>query len=78
MPQKKVSNMCKFCEKYKFWKEETKRTDKNYSTSHKIFIKMCIYGWGKGKRRIKRDVNSVIYTESFNLKYCPSCGRKLV
>lgn len=73
-----MCNMCKFCEEFIFLKNLYKKTDEESNTSHKIFVRISIYGWKKGQRRIKGTQSSQTIYKAHNLKYCPMCGRKLV
>lgn len=43
--------MCKCCESIEFWKNSNKETDNKIGMSHKMFAKICSYGWRK--RRAK-------------------------
>lgn len=54
--------MCKCCEEIEFWKE-------NINKSKEIKCKLIIRN---------KNNKGTITTESFSLKYCPTCGRKLV
>lgn len=54
--------MCKCCEEIEFWKE-------NINKSKEIKCKLIIRN---------KNNRGTITTEPFTLKYCPTCGRKLV
>ena len=69
--------MCECCEEIEFWELLNKQTDKDMNTSHKIFSRIVVYGWREGEKRIKGKQCSTINSETYDLNYCPVCGRKL-
>ena len=64
---------CKTCEIIEYWKTRRSRDE----FEDKLFAKISIYTWKKGERKIKGNQKSVITTKAFDLKYCPTCGRKV-
>lgn len=63
---------CKTCEEIDFWKNQIS----DY-VDYKLFAKISQYGWRKGKRKIKGNQDSAITTRAFDLKYCPTCGKRV-
>lgn len=63
--------MCKCCEEIEFIKELNKTTNSNIK--RKLKATLTSISTRKGQRNI---IGRVEY-RSFNLKYCPMCGRKL-
>ena len=63
---------CKTCEEIEFW---------NYQPlilfKQKIFAEFAIYKWRKKQKAIKGKEQSIITTKSFDLNYCPTCGKKI-
>ncbi len=66
--------MCKCCKEIKFWKEH--KPDEN-KFKEKIFTKLSIYTWRKEQKAIKGKQISTVTSKTFDLNYCPMCGRKL-
>ena len=67
-------NKCKTCDEIKFW-----RTYKKVSPEFqdKLYSKISIYTFKKGKRKIPGNEKGSITSQAFNLNYCPTCGRKI-
>lgn len=42
-----------------------------------MFAKLSIYTWRKGEKKIKGNQSGTITTKAHDLKYCPSCGKKI-
>lgn len=60
--------MCKCCEEIKFIEEELK-TNIRYKLQAQIVR--------KSYRKSERKPSGIIHFSSYNLNYCPLCGRKI-
>lgn len=64
---------CKTCENIEYWKTHPSKGE----FEDKLFVKISIYTWQKGEKKIKGNQKSSVTTRAFDLKYCPTCGRKV-
>lgn len=63
---------CKCCEQINFY---IKHMNDDYK--EKLFAKISMYTWRKNQRAIKGEQCSTITSKAYDLKYCPTCGKKL-
>ena len=68
---------CKCCDEIEFWRQQNKKHEKELDITRKIFAKVSIYTWRKDVRKIKSKNCGIITSRTYNLNYCPECGRKL-
>lgn len=62
--------MCKCCDIINFWSNNLQKNDK-------MFARIVIYGWEDGEKKIKGNESFSYTSKTYDLKFCPQCGRKL-
>ena len=65
--------LCKTCEYIEFYKGYKKNED----CESRLYAKIAEYTWRKKQRKIKGEEISQIVSRAYDLKYCPSCGKKI-
>jgi len=78
----KRDKMCKFCDYYNITKQMYKKWQADQELSdykHKHKVKMVTYTYNKKIDYRKSSIRpSFILSRSFELRYCPLCGKKLI